>query len=87
VLTHAKNILLAHAIITRQHSGGGTVLAGAYVTPADTVLVGDIRHPPTAFVLAGVLCRPPALCLCKINNPFLKYKTLSNKKVVKYKVL
>jgi hypothetical protein len=32
VLTHAKNILLAHAIITRQHSGGGTVLAGAYVT-------------------------------------------------------
>jgi hypothetical protein len=27
-----KNRLLAHAIITRQHSGGGTVLAGAYVT-------------------------------------------------------
>jgi hypothetical protein len=23
-------------------------------------------------VLAGTLCRPPALCLCKINNPFLK---------------
>jgi hypothetical protein len=27
-----KNRLLAHATITRQHSGGGTMLAGAYVT-------------------------------------------------------
>jgi hypothetical protein len=27
-----KNRLLAHAIITRQHSGGGTILAVAYVT-------------------------------------------------------
>jgi hypothetical protein len=27
-----KNRLLAHVTITRQHSGGGTMLAGAYVT-------------------------------------------------------
>jgi hypothetical protein len=56
-----NNKLLAHAIITHQHSGGGTMLAGAYVTR---------QHKCT--ILAGALCRPPALCLCKINNPFLK---------------
>jgi hypothetical protein len=70
-----KNRLLARATITRHHSGGGTMLAGAYVTRQHkcTILAGDIRHPPAqmeAFVLAGVLCCPPALCLCKINNPF-----------------
>jgi hypothetical protein len=72
-----KNRLLAHVTITRQHSGGGTMLAGAYVTRQHkcTILAGDIRHPPAqmeAFVLAGALCRPPALWLCKTNNPFLK---------------
>jgi hypothetical protein len=72
-----KNRLLTHVTITRQHSGGGTMLAGAYVTRQHkcTILAGDIRHPPVqmeAFVLAGALCRPPALCICKINNPFLK---------------
>jgi hypothetical protein len=73
-----KNRLLVRAIITRQYSGGGTMLPSAYVTRQHkcTILTGDIRHPPAqmeAFVLAGVLCRPPALCLCKINNPFLMY--------------
>jgi hypothetical protein len=72
-----KNRLLAHAIITRQHSGGGTILAGAYVTRQHkcTILAGDIRHAPAKklpFVLAGALCRLPALCLCKINNSFLR---------------
>jgi hypothetical protein len=72
-----KNKLLAHAIITRQHSGGDTMLAGAYVTRQHkcTILTSDIRHPPAQmlpFVLAGALCRPLALCLCKINNLFLK---------------
>jgi hypothetical protein len=32
-----KNRLLAHVTITRQHSGGGTMLAGAYVTRVSTV--------------------------------------------------
>jgi hypothetical protein len=43
-----KNRLLAHAIVTRQHSGEGTMLAGAYVTRQHkcTMLAGDIRHPP-----------------------------------------
>jgi hypothetical protein len=31
VMAH-KNILLTHAIITHQHSSGGTMLTGAYVT-------------------------------------------------------
>jgi hypothetical protein len=56
-----KNRLLAHVTITRQHKC--------------TILAGDIRQPLAqmeAFVLAGALCHPPALCLCKINNPFLK---------------
>jgi hypothetical protein len=70
-----KNRLLAHAIITHQHSGGGTMLADAYVIHQHkcTILVGDIRHPPAQmlpFVLAGASCRQPALCLCKINNLF-----------------
>jgi hypothetical protein len=72
-----KNRLLAHVTITRQHSGGGTMLAGAYVTRQHkcTILAGDIRHPPAqmeAFVLTGALCRPLALWLCKTNNLFLK---------------
>jgi hypothetical protein len=43
-----KNRLLAHAIVTRQHSGEGTMLAGAYVTRQHkcTMLAGNIRHPP-----------------------------------------
>jgi hypothetical protein len=62
-------------IITRQHSGGA-MLAVAYVTRQYKwhSIGGDIRYPP-------------ALCLCKINNPFFKVaKTLSNKKVLNYKV-
>jgi hypothetical protein len=33
----------------------------------NTVLAGDIRHPPAqmeASVLAGALCCPPVLCIC-----------------------
>jgi hypothetical protein len=72
-----KNRLLPHVTITRQYSGGGTMLAGAYVTRQYkcTILAGDIRQPPAqmeAFVLAAALCHPSALCLCKINNPLLK---------------
>jgi DUF917 family protein len=58
-----KNRLLAHVTVTCQHSGGGTMLAGAYVTRQHkcTILVGDIRHPPAqmeAFVLAGAFMSP-----------------------------
>jgi hypothetical protein len=73
-----KNRLLSQAIITRQHSGGGTMLAGAYVTHQHkcTTL--------TSICAGGCLMSP--VCLCKINDPFLSSKTLSNKKVVNYKV-
>jgi hypothetical protein len=86
-----KNRFLAHATITHQHSGGGTMLAGAYVTRQHkcTILVGDIRHPPAQmlpFVLAGALCRPPTLCFAKSTIPFEVVKCCQIKKVVNYKV-
>jgi hypothetical protein len=71
-----KNRLLAHVTITRQHSGGGTMLAGAYVTRQHkcTILAGDIRHPPAQ----------PASTVPLQNQQsvFKVVKTLSNKKVV-----
>jgi hypothetical protein len=72
-----KNRLLAHAIVTREHSGVAQCWR-ALLSPASTngtILAGDIMHPPAqmeAFALAGALCRPPTLCLCKINNQYLK---------------
>jgi hypothetical protein len=64
---HIEISMLAGVMGTRQHYGE----RGVGFTPAsseDLVLAGNISHPPpqmapqmVQFVLAGDLCRPPAV--------------------------
>jgi hypothetical protein len=82
-----KNRLLAHATITRQHSGGVRMLTGAYVTRQHkcTILAGDIRHPLHLCWRVHYVARRHC-AFAKSTISFLSSKTLSNKKVVNYKV-
>jgi hypothetical protein len=69
-----KNRSLAHLIITRQHSGGGTMLAGAYVTRQH-------KWKHLCWRVPGALYRPPTLCHCKIKNHFKAIKHCQIKKL------